>query len=276
MTDISVVTTAWVFGAIGETGADVVPEMAECVDLAEVAASTNLPSTAACVVALEIGATQLVQIIDVEVLRMVERTVVTFRVGVPPAGVTVVVTGQDVILVCTLCSTALAEMIVRIGEPATYISVVTTSWVFWVTGAITGAVAFDFWKFIIGMAAIEAAPFIEETCEDIDEDTSFLLLCEVADTDRLLIFEALDHPDSISNMADTDEVLFIEALGVMEELCTELVWWLEVVAVATGAAAEVPECTAEVPESTAEVPGCTAEVLGCTLVTEALEVDDFV
>lgn len=44
----------------------------------------------------------LVQIVDVDVLTTVERTVVTFWVGLPPTGVTVVVTGQDVIVVCTL------------------------------------------------------------------------------------------------------------------------------------------------------------------------------
>ena len=45
------------------------------------------------------GATHFVQIVDVEVLSIVEITVVTCCVGLPPAGVMVLVTGQVVIVV---------------------------------------------------------------------------------------------------------------------------------------------------------------------------------
>jgi len=48
------------------------------------------------------GATHFVQIVDVEVLKIVDRTVFTCSVGLPPAGVTVLVTGQDVTVVWIL------------------------------------------------------------------------------------------------------------------------------------------------------------------------------
>lgn len=67
-----------------------------------IAACVDEPEIGTWVVALEIGAMHFVQIVDVEVLRTVESTVVTFWVGLPPTGVTVVVIGQDVIVVCTL------------------------------------------------------------------------------------------------------------------------------------------------------------------------------
>lgn len=116
-TDISVVTTAWVFCASGgaivpeiagcvlETdivACVVVPEIAGCVLETDIAACVVVLDTATWVVALEIGATHFVQIVDVEVISTVESTVVTFWVGLPPTGVTVVVIGQDVIVVCTL------------------------------------------------------------------------------------------------------------------------------------------------------------------------------
>lgn len=104
VTDISVVTTAWVVGDICSSGGAVVPEIARFVLETNVPACIAVPEIAIWVVALETGATHLVQIVEVEVLRTVERTVVTFWVGLPPTGVTVVVTGQDVIVVCTLFS----------------------------------------------------------------------------------------------------------------------------------------------------------------------------
>ena len=117
VTDISVVTTAWVFCASGgaivpeiarcvlETdivACVVMPRIAECVLDTDIAACVDVPDIATWVVAFEIGATHFVQIVDVEVLSTVESTVVIFWVGLPPTGVTVVVIGHDVIVVCTL------------------------------------------------------------------------------------------------------------------------------------------------------------------------------
>ena len=50
----------------------------------------------------ETGATHFVQMVDVDVIRTVERTVLTCCVGGPLAGVMVLVTGQDVIVAETL------------------------------------------------------------------------------------------------------------------------------------------------------------------------------
>lgn len=54
------------------------------------------------VVAFATGAMHFVQIVEVDVLRTVERTVVTCVVGLPPGGVVMLVTGQDVVVVMTL------------------------------------------------------------------------------------------------------------------------------------------------------------------------------
>lgn len=72
MTYISVVTTAWVVRGV-EMGATAV--------------------------ALELGAIHFVQIVDVEVLRTVDMTVVTCVVGLPPGGVVMLVMGQGLVVV---------------------------------------------------------------------------------------------------------------------------------------------------------------------------------
>jgi hypothetical protein len=73
MTYISVVTTAWVVRGVIEMGATAV--------------------------ALELGAIHFVQIVDVEVLRTVDMTVVTCVVGLPPGGVVMLVMGQGLVVV---------------------------------------------------------------------------------------------------------------------------------------------------------------------------------
>ena len=76
--------------------------------------------------AFDSGATHFVQIVDVEVLRIVETAVVTCSVALPPGRVTVVVIGWVIVVLWILESLSDAEhgLSCRAG---TYISVVTTS-----------------------------------------------------------------------------------------------------------------------------------------------------
>lgn len=156
-------------------------------------------------------------------------------------------------------------------------------------------------EFIIDVTGVETISSIEETCAMVVEEVSLPLDFEIADADGVSPTGALEDSGSIFDVDDTDDVIFMEVRGDMDgngiffsaniddvlsvealgdteckELCTELGTSLGVVAIDTGAAAEVPECTAEVPKTTAEVPESMVEVPGCGLVTEPLEVDDFV
>jgi len=85
------------------------------------------------------GAMQFVHIVDVDVLRIVESTVATTFIGEPFEGVIVLVTGWDIVVVCTLL-VMLERLKIKYIGLVTYILVVTIAWV---CGAITRAVAFE-------------------------------------------------------------------------------------------------------------------------------------